>query len=76
MNQNETNISAKTPEQLQVVENARPLKAGDLSLSEHLTERQLSILPHLLGPGTISSKTKAAGIGRSTLHRWPEDDNF
>ena len=75
MNQYETNISARTPEQLQMVESPRPLEAGDLSLSEHLTKRQLSVLPHLLRPGTLTSKEKAAGIGRTTLHRWLEDDN-
>ena len=76
MNQNETDISAKTPEQLQIVESPRPLEAGDLSLSEHLTQRQLSVLPYLLRPGTLTSKAKAAGIGRTTLYRWLEDDNF
>ena len=33
-------------------------------------------LPHLLTPGTIADQARRAGIGRKTLYRWLQDENF
>ncbi len=44
--------------------------------SEKLSERQIETLPHLLKPGSLSQQAKNAGVGRTTLYRWLEDDNF
>ena len=45
-------------------------------LSEDLSRRQIEALPHLLKPGSISQQARDAGIDRSTLYRWLEDDSF
>ena len=76
MRQPETDFSAEEGEQLQALENPALIEPGSRSLSDQLTDRQLSVLPHLLKPGTLTSKAKTAGIGRATLYRWLEDDGF
>lgn len=44
--------------------------------SEDLSQRQLTALPHLLAPGSLSAQARRAGIARRTLYRWLEDENF
>ena len=41
-----------------------------------LTARQLSALPYLAAFPSFNQAAHAAGIGRSTLYRWLEDDRF
>ena len=36
----------------------------------------MTALPYLLRPGTLAVQAKKAGIGRTTLYRWLQDDNF
>ena len=57
---------------------ARPnlMHTGTSRLPQDLSARQLSALPHLLRPGSLTAKARAAGIGRATLYRWLEDENF
>ena len=58
-------------------ESQKPLLGyGVQGLSQHLSERQLAALPHLLRPGSLKAKAKAIGVGRTTLYRWLEDENF
>ncbi len=44
--------------------------------AENLTQRQLTALPHLLRPGSLSVQARHAGVGRTTLYRWLQDENF
>ena len=44
--------------------------------TENLSERQITALPHLLRPGPLTVQARNAGIARSTLYRWLEDENF
>ena len=57
---------------------ARPnlMHTGTSRLPQDLSARQISALPHLLRPGSLTAKARAAGIGRATLYRWLEDENF
>ena len=57
---------------------ARPhlMHAGTARMPQDLSARQVSALPHLLKCGSITDQARAAGIGRSTLYRWLEDENF
>ncbi len=41
-----------------------------------LTPRQISALPYLAAFPNANQAARAAGIGKSTLYRWLEDDNF
>ncbi len=41
-----------------------------------LTERQLSAIPYLAAFPSVHQAARAAGIGKSTLYRWLEDDLF
>ena len=41
-----------------------------------LTPRQLSALPYLAAFPSANQAARAAGIGKSTLYRWLEDDHF
>ena len=41
-----------------------------------LTPKQMTALPYLLRPGTLAVQARKAGIGRTTLYRWLQDDNF
>ena len=41
-----------------------------------LTSRQLSALPYLAAFPSANQAARAAGIGKSTLYRWLEDDHF
>ena len=43
---------------------------------ENLSHRQITALPHLIRPGSLTDLAKDAGIGRTTLYRWLQDDNF
>ena len=45
-------------------------------IAENLTERQLAALPHLLKPGTLTAQARHAGVNRTTLYRWLQDENF
>ena len=45
-------------------------------LRHHLTDRQLSALPDLIGPGSITQRARNAGIARATLYRWLQDPGF
>ncbi len=45
-------------------------------LAENLTQRQLTALPHLLKPGSLAVQARHAGVGRTTLYRWLQDENF
>ena len=44
--------------------------------AENLSLKQLSALPHLLRPGTLTVQARHAGVHRTTLYRWLQDDNF
>ena len=44
--------------------------------AENLTQRQLTALPHLLRPGSLSVQARHAGVGRTTLYRWLQDEKF
>ena len=44
--------------------------------AEDLSERQLTALPHLLAPGSLSARAQRAGVARRTLNRWLQDENF
>ena len=44
--------------------------------NESLSPRQLAALPHLLKPASITQQARNAGIGRSTLIRWLQDERF
>ena len=39
-------------------------------------ENLSTALPHLIRPGSLTDLAKDAGIGRTTLYRWMQDDNF
>ncbi len=41
-----------------------------------LTDKQLQTLPHLVTAPTISEAARRADVGRTTLYRWIEDDEF
>lgn len=41
-----------------------------------LTERQLAALPYLVASPTLSEGTEMAHVGRTTLWRWMQDDDF
>ncbi len=43
---------------------------------QSLTQKQMTALPYLLRPGTLAVQARKAGIGRTTLYRWLQDDNF
>ena len=45
-------------------------------ITENLTERQLAALPHLLRPGTLTARARHAGVNRTTLYRWLQDEDF
>ena len=44
--------------------------------AENLSLKQLSALPHLLRPGTLTVQARHAGVHRTTLYRWLQDENF
>ena len=46
------------------------------NFGEDLSKRQIEALPSLLKPGSLSDQTRNAGIDRTTLYRWLEDDSF
>ena len=48
---------------------------GTLSENE-LSERQLIAIPHLVSSKSISEAAELAGVGRTTIHRWLNDDTF
>ena len=48
---------------------------GDLSESS-LTERQKAALPYISAFPNMRQAARAAGIGKSTLYRWMEDESF
>ena len=41
-----------------------------------LTDKQLKTLPHLVTAPSLSEAAKRADVGRTTLYRWIEDDEF
>ena len=41
-----------------------------------LTDKQLQTLPHLVTAPSITEAAKRADVGRTTLYRWIEDDEF
>ena len=75
----EQNDTQETKNSLEQSQNGQPLPMlgyGIRGLSQHLSQRQLLALPHLLKPGTLKAKAKEIGVGRTTLYRWLEDENF
>ena len=52
------------------------LEQFEPDFGEDLSKRQIEALPHLLKPGSLSEQARDAGIGRTTLYRWLEDDSF
>lgn len=49
---------------------------NDPQFALDLSQRQVTALPHLLAPGSLSAQARRAGIGRKTLYRWLQDENF
>ena len=45
-------------------------------LESSLTERQRAALPYIAAFPNMGQAARAAGIGRSTLYRWMEDESF
>ena len=41
-----------------------------------LTDRQLAALPYLVASPSFSEAASRAAVGRATLYRWMEDDEF
>ncbi len=41
-----------------------------------LTDKQLQTLPHLVTAPSMSEAARRADVGRTTLYRWIEDDEF
>ena len=41
-----------------------------------LTDKQLQALPYLVAAPSLSEAAKLAEVGRTTLYRWMEDDEF
>ena len=41
-----------------------------------LTDKQLQTLPHLVAAPSVSEAARRADVGRTTLYRWIEDDEF
>ena len=41
-----------------------------------LTERQVAALPYIVAGATLSEGARLASVGRATLYRWVEDDQF
>ena len=41
-----------------------------------LTDKQLQALPHLVTAPSMSEAARRADVGRTTLYRWIEDDEF
>ena len=41
-----------------------------------LTERQVAALPYIVAGATLSEGARLASVGRATLYRWMEDDQF
>ena len=52
------------------------MEQNGTNFAENLTQRQLAALPHLLKPGSLSVQARQAGVGRTTLYRWLQDENF
>ena len=48
---------------------------GTLSEKE-LSEKQLIAIPHLVSSKSISQAAEFAGVGRTTIYRWLNDDTF
>ena len=48
---------------------------GTLSENE-LSEKQLIAIPHLVSSKSISEAAELAGVGRTTIYRWLNDDEF
>ena len=46
------------------------------SRSNALTDKQLHTLPHLVTAPSLSEAARRADVGRTTLYRWIEDDEF
>ena len=44
--------------------------------AENLSLKQLTALPHLLRRGTLTVQARHAGIHRTTLYRWLQDESF
>jgi len=44
--------------------------------NEKLSEKQLSAIEALLKGETVTDAAKAAGVGRATLTRWQDEDDF
>ena len=44
--------------------------------ARQLTRRQREALPHLIAPGSVSERTRNAGISRQTFYRWLGDVDF
>ncbi len=44
--------------------------------ADGLTEKQMVALPYVAATTSLSEGARLASIGRTTLHRWMEDDRF
>ena len=49
---------------------------NDTEKTTSLTHRQLAALPHIAASNTLSQAARSASIGRATLYRWLQDDQF
>ena len=49
---------------------------NDTEKSTSLTHRQLAALPHVAASSSLSQAARSARIGRATLYRWLQDDQF
>ena len=61
---------------LEFLGSGEPEPSGELKKASPLTPRQLSALPYLAAFPNATQAARAAGIGKSTLYRWLEDDDF
>ena len=62
-----------------------PLEAGDPADADHLpaddrpvslTHKQITALPFIISAPSLAEGARRAGLARSTIYRWMEDDHF
>ena len=76
MSENRQNETIDENEAMELSARPHLMHTGTSQIPQDLSARQISALPHLLKCGSLTDKARAAGIGRATLYRWLEDENF